>query len=106
LAGESPEAKSRQKISAGVTRRQQTSADVTRHHSDKPITKTNTVLDHTLFAQRYSHLSPGYLRQASLTLDKTFANLGATVPLLPQLPLGAATVAIPETLVSTKAALV
>jgi hypothetical protein len=43
-----------------------------------------------LMTQRYSHLSPGYLRQASLTLDKTFANLCATVPLLPQLPLGAA----------------
>jgi hypothetical protein len=56
--------------------------------------------------QRYSHLSPGYLRQASLTLDKTFANLCATVPLLPQLPLSAATVANPKALVSPKAALV
>ena len=53
--------------------------------------------------QRYSHLSPGYLRQASLTLDKTFANLGATVPLLPQLPIGAATGADPEIMASTKA---
>ena len=53
--------------------------------------------------QRYSHLSPGYLRQASLTLDKTFANLCVTVPLLPQLPLVAATIDIHEILGSTKA---
>jgi integrase len=36
---------------------------------------------------RYAHLSPGYLRQATLTLDRTFGNLGASAA--PQAPLGA-----------------
>ena len=39
---------------------------------------------------RYAHLSPGYLRQATLTLDRTFGNLGGTAA--PQVPLAGAPV--------------
>jgi len=49
---------------------------------------------------RYAHLSPGYLRQATLTLDRTFGNLGASAAT--QVPLGSSQLPSDEGIVAPK----